>query len=43
MVKSYTYIDNSNVFIEAQRVAAVNSGMAADLHDAIDRRVFDFS
>lgn len=42
-MKSYTYIDNSNVFIEAQRVAAVNSGMAADLGDAIDRRVFDFS
>jgi hypothetical protein len=42
-MKSYTYIDNSNVFIEAQRVAAVNSGMAADLIDAIDRRVFDFS
>jgi len=41
-MKSYTYIDNSNVFIEAQRVAAVNKGMAADLLDAIERRVFDF-
>lgn len=42
-MKSYTYIDNSNVFIEAQRVAAVRSNMAADIHDAMERRVFDFS
>ena len=42
-MKSYIYIDNSNVFIEGQRVAAVNSGMASDIFDAIDRRVFDFS
>lgn len=42
-MKSYTYIDNSNVFIEAQRVAAVKSNMAADIFDAMDRRVFDFS
>ena len=40
---SYTYVDNSNVFIEAQRVSAVAKGMAVDLYDAIDRRVFDFS
>lgn len=42
-MKSYTYIDNSNVFIEAQRVAAVNNGMVVDLQDSFDRRVFDFS
>jgi hypothetical protein len=39
---SYTYVDNSNVFIEAQRVSAIEKGMAVDLHDAIDRRVFDW-
>jgi hypothetical protein len=42
-VKSYTYIDNSNVFIEAQRVAAVKKGMVVDLQDSFERRVFDFS
>lgn len=42
-MKSYTYIDNSNVFIEAQRVAAVKSNMAVDIYDAMERRVFDFS
>lgn len=40
---SYTYIDNSNVFIEAQRVSAISLGMAVDLQDAFDRRVFNFS
>jgi uncharacterized LabA/DUF88 family protein len=40
---SYTYVDNSNVFIEAQRVSAIEKGMAVDLYDAIDRRVFDWS
>lgn len=42
-MKSYTYIDNSNVFIEAQRVSAIKEGMAVDLEDAIARRVFNFS
>lgn len=41
-MKSYTYIDNSNVFIEAQRVSAIKEGMAADLDDAIFRRIFNF-
>lgn len=40
---SYTYIDNSNVFIEAQRVSAIQKGMAVDLNDAIERRVFDWA
>ena len=40
---SYTYVDNSNVFIEAQRVSAVAQGMAVDLYDAIDRRVFNWN
>lgn len=41
--KIYTYVDNSNVFIEGQRVAAVRSGKALSLEDAIERKVFDFS
>jgi len=40
-MKSYTYIDNSNVFIEGQRVAAVSSGKASNIQDAMDRQVFD--
>lgn len=40
---SYTYIDNSNVFIEGQRVSAINEGMAVDLYDSFERRVFNFS
>ena len=40
---SYTYVDNSNVFIEGQRVSAVEKGMAQDIWDAHDRNVFDFS
>lgn len=40
---SYIYVDNSNVFIEAQRVSAIEKGMAVDLCDAIERRVFDWS
>jgi len=39
----YAYVDNSNVFIEGQRVAAVAKGMALDIDDAIKRRVFDFN
>ncbi|WP_043597175.1 NYN domain-containing protein, partial [Aeromonas diversa] len=42
-MKSFTYIDNSNVFIEGQRTAAVEKGMAVDLRDSMERRVFDFS
>ena len=40
---SYTYVDNSNVFIEAQRTSAVDKGMAIDIRDAMERRIFDFS
>ena len=39
----YVYVDNSNVFIEGQRVAAVQNGLALDIQDAITRRVFDHS
>lgn len=40
---SYTYVDNSNFFIEGQRVAAVEAGMALDISDAINRKIFDYS
>jgi uncharacterized LabA/DUF88 family protein len=40
---TYTYVDNSNLFIEGQRVAAVNAGMALSIWDAMDRKIFDFT
>ncbi len=40
---TYTYVDNSNFFIEGQRVAAVEAGMALDISDAINRKIFDHS
>jgi len=36
----FIYIDNSNVFIEGQRVAAVRKGKALDMVDAQTRGVF---
>ena len=39
----FIYVDNSNVFIEGQRVAAVKNGYALDLQDANLRRIFDHS
>ncbi|WP_458094240.1 NYN domain-containing protein [Roseomonas sp. WA12] len=36
------YIDCSNLFIEAQKVSAVERGMAHSLHDAKQRAVIDF-
>jgi len=41
-MKLHIYIDNSNLFIEGQRVAAVHRGLAIDIFDAMERRVFDF-
>ena len=38
----WIYVDNSNVFIEGQRVSAVASGMALDIWDALDNRILDF-
>ena len=37
----WIYVDNSNVFIEGQRVSAVSKGMALDIYDAIDNRILD--
>jgi hypothetical protein len=42
-MKNYTYVDNSNVFIEGQRVSAVNKGMATDIFDAMNRNIVDHS
>jgi uncharacterized LabA/DUF88 family protein len=42
-MSEYCYVDNSNVFIEGQRVAAVRSGMALDIWDAIQNRTQDTS
>jgi hypothetical protein len=42
-MKTYTYVDNSNVFIEGRRAAAVVNGLAIDIRDAIRRRIFDNS
>jgi hypothetical protein len=41
-MKLYVYIDNSNLFIEGQRLAAVKVGYATDIWDAMQRNVFDF-
>lgn len=38
---TYTYVDNSNVFIEGQRIAAVKKRLAKDLYDASNRRIVD--
>ena len=33
------YVDNSNVFIEARRVKAVESGMARNIYDAMNTNI----
>ncbi len=43
MKKTYTYVDNSNVFIEGQRNSAVKKGMAYNIFDAMNRGIFDFT
>jgi len=37
----YVYVDNSNLWIEGMRVAAVEHDLAFDIWDAMDRNVFD--
>lgn len=39
----WIYVDNSNVFIEGQRVSAVAKGMALNIYDAMENRVLDVS
>lgn len=41
MGKNFTYVDNSNVFIEGQRVSAVEKGLARDINDAMDCGITD--
>jgi uncharacterized LabA/DUF88 family protein len=36
------YVDNSNVFIEGQRVKAVASGKAMNIYDAMNNRILDY-
>lgn len=44
MGKNYTYVDNSNVYIEGARLSAVKKGMAgaATIIEAMNNRVIDF-
>ncbi len=37
----FVYVDNSNVFIEGQRGAAVENGLALNIRDAISGQIFD--
>ena len=37
----YVYVDNSNVWIEGRRAAAVESDLAFDIADAIENKTFD--
>lgn len=39
----YVYVDHLNLSVEGQRLAAVNTGLAFDMHDAISRDVIDHS
>ena len=42
-MKTYTYIDNSNVYIEGSRIAAVKNEMARNIVDAMNNHKTDFS
>ncbi len=35
----FVYVDNSNVWIEGQRISAVKKGLAKSTHDAMERKV----
>lgn len=37
----YIYVDNSNLYIEGRRVAAVKNGLAANMHEAMNLGIFD--
>lgn len=41
-MSDWIYVDNSNVFIEGQRVSAVQQGKALDIYDAMSNRILDF-
>jgi hypothetical protein len=42
LVKHYIYVDNSNLFIEGQRVSAVKQGHAPNIYDAMNKGILDF-
>jgi uncharacterized LabA/DUF88 family protein len=42
-MSNYIYVDNSNVWIEGQRAAAVKRKLARDLTHALDVNIFDHS
>jgi len=42
-ILTYTYVDNSNVFIEGRRVSAVKRGLARDIHQAMAYGIQDQS
>lgn len=40
-MSEFVYVDNSNVFIEGQRVSAVSKGMALNVFDAMNNGILD--
>lgn len=40
-MSNFVYVDNSNVFIEAKRVSAVQKGWALNIFDAMNNRILD--
>ncbi|MGB7317626.1 MAG: hypothetical protein WBC85_06635, partial [Planktotalea sp.] len=40
-MSDWIYVDNSNVFIEGQRVSAVAQSMEANIYDAMNNSTFD--
>ncbi|HEY9707856.1 MAG TPA: NYN domain-containing protein [Oculatellaceae cyanobacterium] len=40
-MSNFVYVDNSNVFIEAKRVSAVQKGSALNIFDAMNNRILD--
>lgn len=42
-MKTFTYIDNSNLFIEGRRVSAVAKEMASNIYEAMNFGILDFS
>jgi uncharacterized LabA/DUF88 family protein len=42
-MKVFTYVDNSNIYIEGSRVSAVRRGMAPNIYDAMNNGIVDYS
>lgn len=41
-MRNYIYVDNSNLFIEGQRVSAVKRGQARTIVEAMEKGILDF-